>query len=531
MGLDVENWGNANGTPVSLYWADHTSNQQWLVQAQDDGTYKIYAYSGRNSVQTLDYANGNTGNGTAVRTWEDNGNNAQRWYFLDVGGGYWRIVPKNAWGTSQTLDISGGNGAGLGARTIIWSYWGGNNQVFRLDDPGPILPAAGVYRLTTRGQLSMGLDVENLGNANGTPVSLYWANHTSNQQWLVQAQVDRTYKIYAYSGQNSLQMLDYANGNTSNGTAVRTWEDNGNNAQRWYFMDMGGGYWRIVPRNAGGTSQTLDISGGNGAGLGSRTIIWSYWGGNNQVFRLDDPGPPAILPSPKKGLAGYPNEIGAIHPSWIYTWGGDRPAGIPANVEFVPMAWGYYGNGGNNFVNWLNRVTSQTGVRNLMGFNEPDSPSQSNLTVAAALDGWQYMVRTSVPLLSPAAVHADNQWMRDFMAGASQRGYRVDYVAIHWYGGNDPNGFLGYVNYIHNLYNKPVWITEFAPADWSGHHGISSQQAYDFMRQVVPELNRRSYVQRYSWFSAGTGDPFLGQSALFNSDGSRTTLGNLYARM
>ena len=287
----------------------------------------------------------------------------------------------------------------------------------------------------------------------------------------------------------------------------------------------------IVPKNAEGTLQTLDIQNGAAAGVGSRTDIYTYGGGDNQVFKLEDPGTPAILPSPKKGLAGSPNEIGNIHPSWFYTWGGDKPAGTPAGAEFVPMAWGYYGNANNNFANWLNYVKGQPGVQNLLGFNEPDSTSQANLTVAQALDGWQYMTGLGIPLGSPAAVHADDQWMRDFMAGAAQRNYRVDYVTIHWYGGNDPNGFINYVDYIHNLYGKPVWVTEFAPADWSGNRGISTQQAYDFMRQVVPALNARSYVQRYSWFSAAVGDAYLGQSALWNPDGSLTDLGRLYSRM
>ena len=392
-------------------------------------------------------------------------------------------------------------------------------------------PQNGIYRLTTRGQQGMALDVESFGNFDGTPVSLYYANHTSNQQWLVQSQGDGTYKIYAYSGQNSLQMLDDNGGGTADGNRVTTWEDNNNSAQRWIFIPVGGGYWRIVPKNAAGTQQTLEMVGGNAAGGGSRTDIYSYWGGDNQVFRLDDPGAPAILPSPKKGLAGWANEIENIHPSWLYTWGGTKPAGTPSNVEFVPMEWGYYGNANNSSVNWLNWVKSQPGVHELLGFNEPDSSSQANLTVAAALDGWKYMAATGLPLGSPAAVHADDQWMRDFMAGAAQRGYRVDFVTIHWYGGDDPSGFLGYVDYIHNLYNKPVWITEFAPADWSGHHGISAQQAADFMRRVIPELNRRPYVQRYSWFSAGPGDAALGQAALFNNDGSLTDLGRLYGRM
>jgi len=393
-------------------------------------------------------------------------------------------------------------------------------------------PATGLYRLTTRGQQAMCMDVEAFANADGTPVSLYWFRHTSNQQWYVESQGDGTYKIYAFSGQNSLQMLDYAGGNIANGTPVTTYEDNGSDNQRWYFVETEDGFWRIVPKHGAGTNQTLDIRNGNTAGVGSRANIWYYWGGANQEFFLEDPGPPAVLPSWKKGLAGWPGQVGNIHPSWMYTWGGDEPANLPGSVEFVPMAWGYWGNANNNFANWLNSyVTKQPGVRNLLGFNEPDSSSQANMSVGQALNGWQYMANTGLPVGSPAGVHAESQWMRDFMNGCASRNYRVDYVCVHWYGGNDPQGFLGYLDWIHWLYNKPIWITEFAPADWSGNHGISPQQAQDFMRQVVPELNNRWYVQRYAWFSAGTGDRALGQSALFHDDGSLTDLGRLYSRL
>lgn len=393
------------------------------------------------------------------------------------------------------------------------------------------MPSTGVYRLSTRGQPGLSLDVEGFGNANGTPVSLYYANHTSNQQWLVEGQGDGTYKIYAYSGQNSLQMLDDTGGGIGNGNTVTTYEDNNTSAQRWIFLPVGAGYWRIIPENGAGTNQTLDIQNGNNEGVGSRTDIYTYGGGYNQQFQLDDPGPQAILPSPKKGLAGNPDEIGNTHPSWMYNWGGSEPAGLPASVEFVPMTWGYYGNANNNFVNYLKGVQAQPGIHTILGYNEPDNTGQANVSVSSALDGWQYLQNTGLPLGSPAGTHAEDQWMQDFMAGAAQRGYRVDYVTIHWYGGDDPTGFLSYVDYIHNLYNKPVWITEFAPADWSGQHGISAQQAADFMRQVIPQLNQRSYVQRYSWFSASTGDAALGQSALFNNDRSLTELGKLYARM
>jgi regulation of enolase protein 1 (concanavalin A-like superfamily) len=230
-----------------------------------------------------------------------------------------------------------------------------------------------------------------------------------------------------------------------------------------------------------------------------------------------------------KGLASYDFEMPAIQPSWAYNWGAGVPANNPPNVEFVPMVWGYNGNPGGSFVNWLNWVRSQPGVREILGFNEPDSPSQANLTVAQALDGWQYMSQLGLPLVSPATTNPTNQWMQDFMAGAAQRGYRVDAVAIHWYGGDNPSSFLSTVDWVHNLYNKPVWITEFGLADWSGHHGYSPEQAYHFMSQVIPQLDQRPYVQRYCWFPTVTTDPYVGMSALFNSDWSLTPVGNLYA--
>jgi regulation of enolase protein 1 (concanavalin A-like superfamily) len=230
-----------------------------------------------------------------------------------------------------------------------------------------------------------------------------------------------------------------------------------------------------------------------------------------------------------KGLAGYPFEMPEIQPSWTYNWGNSPPAGLPANVEFVPMVWGYGGNSNNSFVGYLNWLKSRPGVQEILGFNEPDMSSQSNLTVAQALDGWQYMSQLGIPVISPAAANDTDSWMQQFMAGAAQRGYRIDAVAIHWYGGGNPSGFIGYVDYVHNLYNKPVWITEFGLADWSGNGAYTPAQAYDFMSQVIPQLDARPYVQRYCWFPTTTTDKYVGMSALFNTDWSLTAVGQLYA--
>lgn len=224
-------------------------------------------------------------------------------------------------------------------------------------------------------------------------------------------------------------------------------------------------------------------------------------------------------------------QVTALRAHWFYSWGGDEPADLPPGVQFVPMDWGYYGNKDNSLMRWLAKVKAQPNVHALLGFNEPDGKDQANLSVDRALEGWPYLMRTGLTLGSPAAVHADGDWMKAFMAGVAQKRYRVDFVTIHWYGGADPQGFLGYLKRIHDLYHRPLWVTEFAPADWSGHHGVSTKQAADFMRAALPGMDRLGYVQRYAWYSASPDDAALGASALFNKDGSLTDLGRLYVSL
>jgi len=242
--------------------------------------------------------------------------------------------------------------------------------------------------------------------------------------------------------------------------------------------------------------------------------------------------------SPKKGFdtvvrpdGTWRRQVSALHARWFYSWGGDAPANLPKGVEFVPMDWGYYGNKDNGLVTWLAKVKAQRGVRTLLGFNEPDGKDQANLTVDAALEGWPYLMQTGLMLGSPATVHADGDWMKSFMRQADEKKYRIDAITIHWYGGANPQDFLGYLARIHDLYQRPLWVTEFCPADWSGGRHISPEQAQNFMRTVVPAMNRLPYVQRYAWFSAEPEDAALGASALFDKNAALTDLGRLYASL
>ena len=52
------------------------------------------------------------------------------------------------------------------------------------------------------------------------------------------------------------------------------------------------------------------------------------------------------------------------------------------------------------------------------------------------------------------------------------------------------------------------------------------------MEKLLPELDKREYVERYAWYPFGADDPYGGVSALFDySTGELTKLGELYNQM
>ncbi|MEM9294759.1 MAG: glycosyl hydrolase [Planctomycetota bacterium] len=226
-------------------------------------------------------------------------------------------------------------------------------------------------------------------------------------------------------------------------------------------------------------------------------------------------------------------KLDALDVPWFYSWGGEPLSGfgpLPPETAFVPMSWGR--NAPANFQSiWT--ANQQSGLYDtLLGFNEPDLASQSNMTVEEALDLWPSLEATGLRLGSPAAANNSNGWLSDFMTGVADRGLRVDFIAVHRYGSPDPQAFLNQIDTIHNHYGLPIWITEFAVRDGAAatpaDNRYTDQQAYNFMADVLPELESRSYIERYAWFPSDRDNPFVTSSALFEEDGSLTKVGRLY---
>ncbi len=245
----------------------------------------------------------------------------------------------------------------------------------------------------------------------------------------------------------------------------------------------------------------------------------------------------------KKGLCitthqqGYnwAESLKRVNVSWHYSWGSKLMPNEPKNVEFVPMIWQAKGDFSNldRTINYLEPLVEKGEVHDLLGFNEPDGLKQGNMSVTEAIAAWPKLMQLGVPLGSPACVHPDNEWMKEFMAQAQLKHYRVDFVTVHWYGGPNAKGFVDYLKKIHEMYHKPIWITEFAVADWKAKtvadNKYSPNQVLVFMKELLPELNKLSFLKRYAWYSAKTSSAKVGISALFNADGSLTKLGEYYS--
>ncbi len=171
----------------------------------------------------------------------------------------------------------------------------------------------------------------------------------------------------------------------------------------------------------------------------------------------------------------------------------------------------------------------------LLGFNEPDMDGQAKMTPAKALEAWPRLQATGMRLGSPAVAWgaADSgRWLDQFMAGAKQRGYRVDFIALHWYGSDFSAAAVGqlrgYLQQVYAKYKLPIWLTEFALTRWdsAGAHYPTDAQQVAFINGATQMLHGLSYVERYAWF--GLPAEAESKTGLYRASGSLTAAGQAY---
>ncbi|MFE0630900.1 sigma-70 family RNA polymerase sigma factor [Streptomyces sp. NPDC058864] len=237
-----------------------------------------------------------------------------------------------------------------------------------------------------------------------------------------------------------------------------------------------------------------------------------------------------VASSGKKGVGvwtfpGVGKALASSGASWYYTWStGHQDVASPPSGRFVPMIWGP----ASVTADSLARAKAQGPY--LLGFNEPDMSQQSNMSVEQALTLWPRLMEAGRILGSPAVATngaTPGGWLDRFMSGAEAKGYRVDFVTLHWYGGDFRTAeavsqLTSYLEAVHQRYHKPIWLTEYALIDFSqGTRFPTPDQQAAFVTASTKALEALPYVQRYAWFGLGA-DPARPSSGLF-TDGTHTT--------
>ncbi len=197
-------------------------------------------------------------------------------------------------------------------------------------------------------------------------------------------------------------------------------------------------------------------------------------------------------------------------------------------IEYVPMIWGA---GTAASIQTAVAGFASKGYKNLLGFNEPDNTTQSNIAVASAIallpafDG-----AASIAVGTPAtqANTTGQAWFKEYMADvAANTALRADFIAIHWYGWNAgscdaaASQLESYINYAEGFPgNRPIWLTEWGCLNQSAP---TAAGVIAFFKGALAVFAKHPRLARYAWYQ------WSPNCEVYNTDDSLTELGQVYA--
>ena len=212
----------------------------------------------------------------------------------------------------------------------------------------------------------------------------------------------------------------------------------------------------------------------------------------------------------KKGIAGNPL-YSWLNVNWWYDWNIDQSSS--RDLEYVAI---------KQQPNWpgLSQNWQSRGINTMLGYNEPDNSSQDaykNLTpqgsVTNAVARLPDLLATGLRVGSPATTDGGrSSWLYPFVQQADAAGYRVDFVAIHYYWAWNPSDPSGAANQMYNFLldiwnntHRPIWITEWNNgANWTDNNPYpvptyAQQQAC--VSAMINMLESTPFVERYALYN------------------------------
>ncbi len=290
----------------------------------------------------------------------------------------------------------------------------------------------------------------------------------------------------------------------------------------------------------GGTSGTAGGGAAGGVSAGASGSAGSAGNGAGGASAGAAGGSGTGATNCKRGSAyGYTSadDLTAVSPGvrWWYNWSPRPDEGVASayqqlGVEFVPMIWG------EGDLKAERVAMIPPGSRYLLGFNEPNFKSQSNLSAKQAAALWPQVEAIAkarnLTLVSPALNFCGPEsncwstdpfvWFDEFFASCP--GCQVDHIAVHWYACSK-DALSWYLGQVKDRYKRSIWLTEFSCLDDGALKGDPAKQAA-YMSDALTLLEGDPMVFRYAWFSGRWKDtPAVD---LLGSPGQLTALGQQY---
>lgn len=347
-----------------------------------------------------------------------------------------------------------------------------------------------------------------------SPLDLRLRSHLQQYQILLDVGTD-TYRI---RNRVSGQCLAAEAASTAAGAAVIESDYTGMPHQRWRLEADGNGHLRFTNAYTGlALEATFDGQGATLEQQAQSSSPMQWW----QATEADY--------FPKKGVGGFPFNADQFGVHWAYNWG-KLGTDYPAAVDYWPMQWGSF-----FWDTWPELVPSWKRDGDpfmLMGYNEPDAESQSNVPVDSAISMWPRNEVTNTPLLGPAPVNPTNEWITAFMQGVDDNEMRVEYAAVHRYPGPDADNFINSLQNTYNLFGRELIVSEFSVVDWNDTNSWTNDRVYNFFIEVFWRMERLDFVRRWAMFvfTDDPSDPISdNRGEMLNADGTLTPEGKLFS--
>lgn len=232
----------------------------------------------------------------------------------------------------------------------------------------------------------------------------------------------------------------------------------------------------------------------------------------------------------------YDHAIADGRLTWLFNWEMWKPNGTPERLEYVPQV---------RTASEIDQVDPELStlhnthqLHGFMGFNEPDNTSQANLPVAKAVSLWKQHV---LPLKekehwqyaqgSPAISNGPNglPWLEQFVKElGGLEAAKIDVIVIHCYT-LDVQELKDHVQKVHQKFNKPIWLTEFACTAFDAASPPSEAHVTNFMKEALKFLDETAFVEKYAWFGAMKTLPDnVGKANSLQHDGNLSEAGKIY---